>query len=98
VAAGSVHNVRVTGPFAGLKERLVEKVIVSTDHKSVLAAPTTFISSDAPYLPIANTSTRPWFIRAGDIVGKLHDPNKYADQPKDKEEPERFAASAESFA
>jgi hypothetical protein len=98
IAAGTVHNVPVTGPFEGKKEWLVEKVVIATEDESVMAAPSTFINSESPFLLIANPSTRPWYIRAGDIVGRLQDPADYADTPKNEEEREKFAASAGALA
>jgi hypothetical protein len=98
IAAGTVHNVPITGPFEGKEEWLVEKVVIATEDESVMAAPSTFIKSESPFLPIANPSTRPWYIRAGDIVGRLQDPADYADTPKNEEEREKFAASAEVLA
>jgi hypothetical protein len=62
IGAGTVHNVKVTGAFEGKDEWLVEKVVISSEDEHVMAAPTTLIRSDAPYLPIANPSTRPWYI------------------------------------
>jgi hypothetical protein len=62
VHAGSVRNVRVIGPFAGREQWIVEKVVISTDDCSVLATPTTWINSANPFIPIANPSTRPWYI------------------------------------
>jgi hypothetical protein len=97
VATGSVHNVPVTGPFEGKDEWLVEKVVIATEDESVMAAPSTLINSSERFLPIANPSTRPWYIRAGDIVGRLHDPADYADTPRN-EEKEKFVASAEALA
>jgi hypothetical protein len=98
IAVGTVHNVLITGPFEGRDEWLVEKVVIATEDESVMAAPTTFIKSSMPILPIANPSTRPRYIRAGDVVGKLHDPSTYADSPKTVEEEEKYAASAEALA
>jgi hypothetical protein len=94
---GTVHNVRVQGPFAGREEWMVKKVVISTDDESVLAAPTTWINSAAPYLPIANPSTRPWYIRKGDVVGLLLDPDLYADKPKDGEEWNKMAQAADAM-
>jgi hypothetical protein len=98
VAAGSVHNVPITGPFEGKDEWMVEKVVIATEDESVMAAPSTLINSSEPFLPIANPSTRPWYIRTGDIVGRLHDPVDYADTPHNEEEKEKFVASAEALA
>jgi hypothetical protein len=97
IAAGTVHNVPITGPFEGKKEWLVEKVVITTEDESVMAAPSTFINSESPFLPITNPSTRPWYICAGDVVGRLQDPADYVDTPKNEEEREKFAASAEAL-
>ncbi|KAF7291190.1 TY3B-TY3B protein [Mycena indigotica] len=78
---GSVHNVPVTADFTGREDWFVEKVLISTDDGSILAAPSTLIKASVPVIPIANPSARPWFIRAGDVVGKLRDPSSYADAP-----------------
>jgi hypothetical protein len=98
LAVGSVHNVRVTGPFEGREEWLVEKVVISMEDGNVVAAPTTIINVNHPYLPIANPSTRPWYIRAGDVVGKPRDSEEYADKPSTEEEYDKMAASAEALA
>ncbi|KAJ7749354.1 hypothetical protein B0H14DRAFT_3513620 [Mycena olivaceomarginata] len=57
IQAGSVRNVRVIGPLAGREQWIVEKVIISTDDCSVLAAPTTWVNSADPYIPIANPTS-----------------------------------------
>jgi hypothetical protein len=62
-----------------------KKVVISTDDELVLA-PMTWVNSAAQYPPIANPSTHPWYIRKGDVVGQLLDPDSYADKPKDVEE------------
>jgi hypothetical protein len=98
IAAGSVHNVPITRPFEGKEEWLVEKVVIATEDESVMAVPSTLINLDSPFLPIANPSTRPWYIRTGDIVGRLHDPAHYVDTPWNEEEREKFVASAEVLA
>lgn len=74
INAGAVHNVRVTGAFGDQKEWIVDKVIIGTDTQDVLAAPTTWIHSDHPYIPIANPSPRPWYIHVGNVVGHLVQP------------------------
>jgi hypothetical protein len=82
LSAGAVHNVPVTGPFDGRDDWLVEKLIISTDDASVVTVPTTWINSTTPYLPVANPSTRPWYIRKGEVVGYPLDPETYCqDEP-----------------
>ncbi|KAI4294111.1 hypothetical protein K525DRAFT_160833, partial [Schizophyllum commune Loenen D] len=65
LAPGSVFNVPVTGPFEGRSDWLVEKIAIGGSD-SMMSAPTTWISSDDPKIPIANPSTRPHYLRAGD--------------------------------
>jgi hypothetical protein len=75
----------------------VERVVISMDDASVVAAPTTWVNSDTPYIPIANPTTRPWYIRKGEVVGHLLDPESYADIPKDAVNAQRYAASTEAI-
>jgi hypothetical protein len=86
IRAGSMRNVRVIGPFTGRDQWVIEKVVIATDDCSVLAAPTTWVNSAAPYIPIANPSSRPWYVRRGEIVGHLVQPEAFADKPKDEEQ------------
>ncbi|KAF9471032.1 hypothetical protein BDN70DRAFT_820540, partial [Pholiota conissans] len=67
VQPGSVHNVRLDGPFDGSDNWIVEKIVIGTDTTDILAAPTTWVNVAHPYLPIANPSARPWYIRKGDV-------------------------------
>jgi hypothetical protein len=97
LAAGSVHNVKLVGPFAGRTDWLVEKLVISTEDASVVAAPMTWVNSDSPYIPIANLSTRPWYVRKGEVVGHLLDPEAYADVPKDDPDRQRYSASADAI-
>ncbi|KAK7042774.1 hypothetical protein R3P38DRAFT_2768273 [Favolaschia claudopus] len=97
VPAGSVHNVPIHGPFDGRDDWLVEKLIIGEEDENVLAAPTTWINTSCPVLPIANPSTRPRYIRKGEIVGHLRDPTKYADKPKDEEHLAKLVASADAI-
>lgn len=86
IAAGSVHNVRINAPFEGRTDWLVEKVVIGMEEGSLLSAPTTWVNSEHPYLPIANPGVRPWYIRVGDIVGYLLNPEVDLDRPATEEE------------
>ncbi|KAF8176551.1 hypothetical protein BJ912DRAFT_1146818 [Pholiota molesta] len=77
------------------KEWIVEKIVIGTDTTDILAAPTTWINTDHPYLPIANPSPRPWYIRAGDVVGYLQKPDSF-DNPSG-EDLTKYVASAKSL-
>ncbi|KAF9070024.1 hypothetical protein BDP27DRAFT_1198505, partial [Rhodocollybia butyracea] len=67
ISANSVRNVRISGPLEGKEEWLVEKMLIGTEDTSVLASPLTWVNSRNAYLPIANTSSRPWTIKKGDL-------------------------------
>jgi hypothetical protein len=97
IRAGAVWNVRVIGPFTGREQWIVEKVVISTDDCSVLATPTTWANSTDPYIPIANPSTRPWYVHRGEIVGHLIKPNEFADKPKDVEHRARMMNTADAI-
>lgn len=90
-----VHNVRIEGPFGDDKEWIVEKIVIGTDTSNILAAPMTWINTDHLYLPIANPSPRPWYIRTGDVIGYLQKPASF-DNPTG-EALEKYVASAESL-
>lgn len=97
IGPGAVHNVEVSGPFEGRTDWLVENVVIGTEDANVMAAPTTWISSEAPYLPIANPSTSPRYIQAGDVVGHLLDPSISLDVPRDDDHLQRLVASVEAM-
>lgn len=89
VSAGSVHNVKVPGPFTGRSDWLIEKVLIGMEDTSILAAPMTWINSDNPYIPIANPSPHPWFIKEGDVVGHLIEPSSLDNPTSEQEETDR---------
>ncbi|KAK7461734.1 hypothetical protein VKT23_008163 [Stygiomarasmius scandens] len=93
IQLGTISNVKVDGPFEGRTDWLVEKLIIGTRDTSILTAPSTFIDSNDPKLPIANPSNRPWMIKAGDVVGHLVNPDKL-DNPKGNKF-QRYSTSVE---
>lgn len=93
ISPGSVHNVRVSAAFGDQEMWLVEKILIGTDTADVLAAPTTWINSASPYIPIANPSPRPWYIKIGDVVGYLVHSDEL-DHPNEAAR-EKYIASAE---
>ncbi|KAK7453981.1 hypothetical protein VKT23_011493 [Stygiomarasmius scandens] len=62
----------------------------------VLASPTTWVNSDNPYIPIANPSTRPWVIKAGDVVGHIIDPSQL-DNPSDPDKQAKIVTAMEAI-
>ena len=93
----SVRNVAISAAFEGREDWIVEKIIIGTDDQNIMAAPTTWITVSCPYIPIANTSPHPRYIRTGEVVGYLIDPETSLDKPKDENCYNKMAASAEAF-
>ncbi|KAF9493256.1 hypothetical protein BDN71DRAFT_1395335, partial [Pleurotus eryngii] len=81
IAPRHVVNILVDAPFGVQETWLVEKMLISDKCSKFASAPTTIISTDNPYVSIANPTERPVMIRKGDIVGHLHDPQTYLDMP-----------------
>ncbi|KJA21721.1 hypothetical protein HYPSUDRAFT_140105, partial [Hypholoma sublateritium FD-334 SS-4] len=67
ILPATVHNLKVTAPFGNKKEWIVEKLLIGTESTEILAAPTTWINSSYPYIPIANPGSRPLYIRKGEV-------------------------------
>ena len=93
----SVQNVAVSAAFEGRKNWIVEKIIIGTDDQNIMAAPTTWIMVSCPYIPIANTSPHPQYVRTGKVVGYLLDLETTLDKPKDEDHYNKMTASTEAF-
>ncbi|KAF9487044.1 hypothetical protein BDN71DRAFT_1551724, partial [Pleurotus eryngii] len=76
---------------------LVEKMLMSDECNEFASTPTTIISADNPYIPIANPTERPVMIRKGDVVGHLYNPQAYLDAPRDKQTLTKWIAAAEAL-
>jgi hypothetical protein len=92
-----VRNIQVISPFAGRTQWIVEKVVISTDDCSVLAAPTAWVNSDHPYIPIVNPSTRLWYVRQGEIIRHLVKPGKFVDKPTNKDHRAKMVNAADAI-
>ncbi|KDQ23947.1 hypothetical protein PLEOSDRAFT_1048281, partial [Pleurotus ostreatus PC15] len=67
ISPGCVANVRIDAPFDANDIWLVEKILISNECNELAATPTTLISADHPYVPIANPTSHPIMIRKGDV-------------------------------
>ncbi|KDQ27184.1 hypothetical protein PLEOSDRAFT_1042841, partial [Pleurotus ostreatus PC15] len=67
IAPGCVANIMVDAPFGSQDTWLVEKMVISDECNEFVAAPTTIISADNPYIPMANPTGRPIMVRRGDV-------------------------------
>ena len=73
----------------------MQKNLLANANDSFFAVPNVLISAANPWVPIANPTDHPRYIRKGEIIGTLEDPAKFFDTPKSVEELEKFRASAD---
>ena len=86
--------IRVEGQLGEDREWLVQKNLLANANNSFFAVPNVLISTANPWVPIANPTDHPRYIRKGEIIGTLSDPASFFDTPKSTEEREKFQAAA----
>jgi hypothetical protein len=92
-----MHNVPVEAQLDGREDWLVEKVVIGTEDAGIMATPTTWISSACPYLPVANPGQTPRYIRAGEVLGHLVNPEEFIDASDTEEACVQHVSSAEAI-
>ena len=85
--------IRVEGQLGEDKEWFVEKNLLANANNSFFAVPNVLISARSPWIPIANPTNHPRFIRKGEAIGIIKDPAEFFDTPRN-EEWDKLAASA----
>jgi hypothetical protein len=86
IRAHECKMVRVDGNFSEDKEWLVERNLLSNAEDSFFSVPNTLISARKPIIPVSNMNERPRFVRKGEILGTLTDPQEYFDKPGNADE------------
>ncbi|KAJ3473679.1 hypothetical protein NLI96_g12880 [Meripilus lineatus] len=81
IPAHTSKQIRVRGYFDKEKEWMIERTILQVDETHNLVVPNSLISSSNPVVPVANASNRPLWVRKGEIVGTLLDPESELDRP-----------------
>jgi hypothetical protein len=81
IKAHEVKLVRVVGDFSEDREWLVEKALLPNADESFFTVPNVLISARKPVVPVANASDRPRFIRKGEAIGTITDPQEFFDKP-----------------
>ena len=87
--------IRVEGQLGEDKEWLVQKNLLSNANDTFFAVPNVLISAAQPWIPVANPTDHPQYIRKGEIIGTLVDPATFFDSPKSTEELQKFQKAAE---
>ena len=87
--------IRVEGQLDEDREWLVQKNLLANANDTFFAVPNVLISAAHPWVPVANPTDHPRYIRKGEIIGTLVDPATFFDAPKSSEELKKFQAAAE---
>ena len=90
--------IQVEGQLGEDRDWLVTKTLLSGVDDSYFAIPNTLISAANPWIPVANPTNRPRYIRKGEIIGELTDPADYFDHVKTMEDWEARSRHAEALA
>ena len=91
-------RVRVEGQLSEDKEWLVQKNLLANANDSHFAVPNTLISAKNPWVPIANPTSQPRYIRKGEIIGVLEDPEVFFETPTTAERQEVLTRHASAIA
>ena len=87
--------IKIEGQLGEDREWLVQKNLLANANDSFFAVPNVLISAANPWVPIANPTDHPRYIRKGEIIGTLEDPAKFFDTPRTVEETEKLQAAAD---
>ena len=88
----------VEGQLDEDKEWLVQKNILANSNDSHFVVPNTLISASNPWVPIANPTNQPRYIRKGEVIGILEDPSEFFETPLTAERKETLSRHAATVA
>ena len=89
------RSIRVEGQLDEDREWLVQKNLLANANDTFFAVPNVLISAAQPWVPVANPTDHPRYIRKGEIIGTLVDPAAFFDSPKSSDELKKFRDAAE---
>ena len=92
------RNIKVEGQMDEDKHWIVQKNLLANANDSFFVVPNTLISTRNPWIPVANPTDQPRYIRKGEIIGTLHDPDTFFDTPSSPEKFREFAKHASAVA
>jgi len=91
------HKIKIEGQMGEEKEWLVQKNLLANANDSYFMVPNTLISSRNPWIPVANPTNQPRYIRRGEIIGTLYDPGSFFDTPSSEERLEALIKHASAI-
>ena len=87
--------IRVEGLLDKDREWLVQKNLLANTNDTFFTVPNVLILAANPWVPVANPTDHPRYIRKGEIISILVDPTEFFDSPKLLDELEKFQNAAE---
>ena len=91
-------RIQVEGQLGEDRDWLVSKNLLAGADDSHFVVLNTLISALNPWVPVANPSNRPRYIRKGEVIGVLSDPEEYFDHVKTLADWETRCKHAEAIA
>lgn len=91
-------QIEVEGQLGEDRDWLVSKNLLLGADDSYFVVPNTLISASNPWVPVGNPSNRPRYIRKGEVIGVLSNPDEYFDHVKTLEDWERHCKHVEVIA
>jgi len=89
--------IRVEGQLGEDREWLIQKNLLANTNDTFFAVPNVLISTANPWVPVANPTDHPRYIRKGEIIGSICNPSEYFDSPSSPEELKHFQETAEKI-
>jgi hypothetical protein len=86
ICPGWVARIPVEGPVKGRNKWFMERVILPTRNSCFLAAPWMLVRTKELVFAVANTSPSTEWIRKGDILGVLHNPEQYLNRAEKEDQ------------
>ena len=90
-------HIRVEGQLGEDRDWLVSKNLLAGADDSYFVVPNTLISASNPWVPVANPSDRPRYVRKGEVIGVLSNPEEYFDHVKTLADWEKHCKHAEAI-
>jgi len=90
-------SIKVEGQLGEDCEWLVQKNLLANANDSFFAVPNVLISATHLWVPVANPMDHPCYIRKGEIIGSIYEPETYFDSPSSPKEFEKFQETAKKI-
>lgn len=87
--------IKVEGQLGEDREWLVQNNLLANVNDTFFAVPNVLNTAAHPWVPVANPTDHPQYIRKGEIIGTLADPATFFDSPRSQEDLKKFRDSAE---